>query len=163
MHSSLGDSFIHTSLGQTFIPMTFVTGEFVAGTFVLLGHWSLEHLSLGRLSLGHLFYWDICFTGTYVLLGHQSPGTMVLGTPIPWDTCPLGHPSHNDLPCLSFLPLQHLTAFSRSVTLWSDRSVYKNTSLLWLSPNVTHVSGIRIFLIFFCLPYLSYLTRTALR
>ena len=33
--------------------------------------------------------------------------------------------------------------------LCPDWSVYKNTSLLWLSTNVTHVSGIRIFLTFF--------------
>ena len=33
--------------------------------------------------------------------------------------------------------------------LRSDWPVHKNTSLLWLPTNVTHVSGIRIFLIFF--------------
>ena len=33
--------------------------------------------------------------------------------------------------------------------LRSDWSVYRNTSLLWLSMNVRHVFGIRIFLIFF--------------
>ena len=72
------------SLGQTFIPVTFVTGTFIAGTLILLGHlfyrdigrWNIYPWVIRPWDICHrdIHSWDICFTGTFVLLGHPSPG-----------------------------------------------------------------------------------------